>query len=50
MLASQRKIDRNEDDGWARSTMLGTAFRQGDVAEVARLVREVVREGPPAST
>ena len=46
--ATQRKIDRNEDDGWARSTLLGTAFRIGDVIEVARLTREVAQEGPAA--
>ncbi|MFN7677286.1 MAG: TRAFs-binding domain-containing protein [Cyanobacteriota bacterium] len=46
VLAAQRKIDRGEDDGWARSTLLGAAFRIGDVAEVARLAREVNREGP----
>ena len=46
--ATQRKIDRNEDDGWARSTLLGTAFRIGDVIEVARLSREVAQEGPAA--
>jgi tetratricopeptide (TPR) repeat protein len=45
-VASQRKIDRREDDGWARAALLGAAFREGDVAEVARLAREVVREGP----
>jgi tetratricopeptide (TPR) repeat protein len=45
-VASQRKIDRREDDGWARAALLGAAFRQGDVAEVARLARDVVREGP----
>jgi len=44
--AAQRKIDRGEDDGWARSTLLGAAFRVGNVAEVARLAVEVVREGP----
>ena len=46
--ATQRKIDRNEDDGWARSTLLGTAFRIGNVNEVARLSREVAQEGPSA--
>lgn len=46
--ATQRKIDRGEDDGWARSTLLGTAFRLGDVSEVARLTREVAQEGPAA--
>ena len=47
-VATQRKIKRNEDDGWARPTLLGAAFRLGDGAEVARLAREVVREGPAA--
>jgi hypothetical protein len=47
-MVTQRKISRNEDDGWARATLLGAAFRGGDAAEVARLAREVVREGPAA--
>jgi hypothetical protein len=46
VLATQRKIDRGEDDGWARSTLLGAAFRVANVTEVARLAREVAREGP----
>ena len=46
VLATQRKIDRGEDDGWARSTLLGAAFRVANGTEVARLAREVVREGP----
>jgi len=46
VLATQRKIDRGEDDGWARSTLLGAAFRVANVTEVARLAKEVVREGP----
>jgi hypothetical protein len=46
--ATQRKIDRGEDDGWARSTLIGTAFRLGDVSEVARLTKEVAQEGPAA--
>jgi hypothetical protein len=46
MLAAQLKIDRGEDDGWARSTSLGAAFRVGNVSDVARLAKEVVREGP----
>ena len=46
VLATQRKIDRGEDDGWARSTLLGAAFRVADGTEVARLAKEVVREGP----
>jgi hypothetical protein len=46
VLATERKINRGEDDGWARSTLLGAAFRVADVAKVAGLAREVVREGP----
>lgn len=46
VLATKRKIDRGEDDGWARSTLLGAAFRVADVNKVARLTEEVAREGP----
>ena len=45
VLAAQRKIDRGEDDGWARATLLGAAFRVADITEVGRLVKEVAREG-----
>lgn len=45
-LAAKRKIDRGEDDGWARATLLGTAFRVANVADVKQLAKEVVREGP----
>ena len=48
VLATQRKIDRGEDDGWARSTLLGAAFRVGDGTKVAMLTKEVAREGPAA--
>jgi hypothetical protein len=48
VVATQRKIDRGEDDGWARATLLGAAFRVGNVTEVARLTREVQREGSAA--
>jgi hypothetical protein len=48
ILAAQRKIDRKEDDGWARSTLLGAAFRVGDPTEIDRLTIEVVSEGPVA--
>jgi tetratricopeptide (TPR) repeat protein len=46
VLATQRKIDRSEDDGWARSTLLGAAFRVADGTKVAMLTKEVAREGP----
>ena len=45
IMAAQRKIDRQEDDGWAKSTLLGAAFRLGNLAEIDRLIKEVVREG-----
>lgn len=48
VMVTQRKITRGEDEGWARSTLLGTAFRVGDTKEVARLIQEVAREGPAA--
>jgi tetratricopeptide (TPR) repeat protein len=43
--ACERTIEREEDDGWARPTLLGAAFRNGDVQRVKRLALEVVREG-----
>jgi hypothetical protein len=46
LLTAQRKIDRKEDDGWAKATLLGAAFRLGNIAEIGRLTKEVVREGP----
>jgi hypothetical protein len=46
MLAAKIKIERGADNGWARSTLLGAAFRTGNVADVARLAKDVVREGP----
>ena len=48
VLATQRKIDRKEDDGWARSTLLGAAFRVADVTKVDQLVLEVAQEGAAA--
>lgn len=48
VLAAQRKINRGEDDGWARSSLLGAAFRVGNVAEVERLAKEVAQEGAAA--
>jgi len=48
VLATQRKIERGEDDGWARSTLLGAAFRVANVPEVAWLALEVAQEGAAA--
>ena len=48
VIASQRKIKRGEDDGWARATLLGASFRLADVEHVRRLARDVVREGAAA--
>jgi hypothetical protein len=45
VMAAQRKIDRQEDDGWSKSTLLGAAFRLGNLAEIDRLIKEVAREG-----
>jgi len=44
MLVTQRKIDRGEDDGWARKTLLGAAFRLQDIDEVEKQVNEVAKE------
>lgn len=48
LLACELKIQRGHDDGWARSTLLGSAFRLGDAEKVQKLLREVAREGPAA--
>lgn len=46
VLAARIKVERGADDGWARSTLLGAAFRTGNVEDVAQLAKDVVREGP----
>lgn len=43
-----RTIERGEDDGWARPTLLGAAFRAQDVARVRQLALEVARQGAAA--
>ncbi|UFS72104.1 TRAFs-binding domain-containing protein [Geomonas sp. RF6] len=48
VLATEVKMDKGEEDEWARPTLLGAAFRSGDVKEVSRLVRDVAREGASA--
>ncbi len=46
VLAAHRKIERGEDDDWARSTLLGAAFRVGDLADVKKCIHQVEQEGP----
>lgn len=46
--ATTRAIERGEDDGWAKPTLLGAAFRAQDVALVRKLAIEVARQGPAA--
>jgi hypothetical protein len=48
VLSCRRAIDRNEDDGYAKPTLLGAAFRARDVREIERLIKEIAREGPAA--
>jgi len=44
----ERKIRRGEDDGWAKPTLLGAAFRSEDVSRVKKLALEVARQGAAA--
>ncbi|MCB1744682.1 MAG: hypothetical protein KDK91_30230 [Gammaproteobacteria bacterium] len=46
--ACRRAIERGEDDGWARRTLLGAAFRARELAQVQALALEVARQGPAA--
>jgi len=48
VLACEQTIARGRDDGWARATLLGSAFRLGDVEKVESLALEVISEGPAA--
>jgi tetratricopeptide (TPR) repeat protein len=48
VLVCELTIDRGQDDGWTRSTLLGSAIRSGDVETVQRLALAVAREGPAA--
>ena len=42
----ERKIDRGEDDGWVKSTLLGAAFRSENIKKVKQLARDVAKQGP----
>lgn len=46
--ACSRAIERGEDDGWAKPTLLGAAFRSHDVDCVRKLTLEVARQGAAA--
>ena len=48
VLACEQTIARGRDDGWARATLLGSAFRLGDIDKVQDLALAVVNEGPAA--
>lgn len=48
LLVCELHLQRGQDDGWTRATLLGAAFRLGDVARVQALSLEVAREGPAA--
>ena len=43
--ACLRNIERGEDDGWAKPTLLCAAFRAHDVDQVRKLALEVARQG-----
>ncbi len=46
--ACERTIERGEDDGWAKPTLLGAAYRSQDVNRVKKLTLEVARQGAAA--
>ena len=46
--ACLRTIERGEDDGWAKPTLLGAAFRSHDIEQVRALTLEVAKQGAAA--
>jgi len=46
--ACERTIERGEDDGWAKPTLLGAAYRSHDVDRVRKLSLEVAQQGAAA--
>jgi hypothetical protein len=46
--ACERTLERGEDDGWAKPTLLGAAFRAQDVQRVRNLALEVAKQGAAA--
>ena len=45
IAACERAIERGEDDGWTRQTLLGAAFRAQDVPKVRELIEWIREEG-----
>jgi hypothetical protein len=45
LAACERALKRNESDEWLRPTLLGAAFRAGDVKSAAEHAKTVKREG-----
>lgn len=45
VAACERALRRGEEDEWTRQTLLGAAFRAGDVAKAEELAGRVRREG-----
>jgi hypothetical protein len=46
VAACERAIARSQDDGWTRPTLLGAAFRAGNVAKAQELADRVALDGP----
>jgi len=45
VAACERALRRKEDDAWTRQTLLGAAFRAGDMVKAEELATRVKREG-----
>ena len=48
LAACERARKRGEQDEWLRSTLLGAAFRAGEVDKATALAEQVEKEGPAA--
>jgi hypothetical protein len=46
VAACERAIGRSQDDEWTRPTVLGAAFRAGNVAKAQELAERVALDGP----
>ena len=44
-VACERAIARGEDDEWARPTLLGAAFRSGDIEKAEEFAERIQLEG-----
>ena len=45
-IACKCKLERNEDDGWLKATLLVAAFQTEDPKKVRSLVGQMLRENP----